>query len=91
MFLGKNPGGIGAARRSEPPGIQGIESGGLNLMRTSNDVEPHNEMKNQQISELTDMVKTLLEEQRMLKQKLEIQELKMRESGANGETGSGLL
>jgi hypothetical protein len=37
------------------------------------------------------MVKTLLEEQRMLKQKLEIQELKMRESGANGETGSGLL
>jgi hypothetical protein len=37
------------------------------------------------------MVKTLLEEQRMLKQKLEIQELKMRESGGNADSGSGLL
>ena len=45
MFLGKNPGGVGAARRSEQPGIHGIETGGVNLMRASND-----EPKNNQIS-----------------------------------------
>lgn len=60
-------------------------------MRASNDVETLNDPKNNQISQLTDMVKTLLEEQRMLKQKLEIQELKMRESGGNADSGSGLL
>ena len=46
MFLGKNPGGVGAARRQDPPQIMGIESGGVNLMRTQNDHEPLNEVKN---------------------------------------------
>ena len=50
MFLGKNPGGVGAARRSDQPGIHGIETGGVNLMRTSNDAEPLNDAKNNQIS-----------------------------------------
>jgi hypothetical protein len=40
----------------------GIESGGVNLMRNQNDSEPLNEIKNKQINDLTDMVKTLLEE-----------------------------
>jgi hypothetical protein len=40
----------------------GIESGGMNLIRTQNESEPVNEIKNKQINELTDMVKTLLEE-----------------------------
>jgi hypothetical protein len=36
-------------------------------------------MKNKQINELSDMVKILLEEQRNLKNKLESQELRMRD------------
>lgn len=60
MFLGKNPGGIGAGRQG---GLHGIESGGVNLMKTTAyEPEPLQEVKNQQITELTDMVKTLLEE-----------------------------
>ncbi len=51
MFLGKNPGGVGAARRSEQPAMHnGIETGGVNLMRASNDVEPLHDAKNNQIS-----------------------------------------
>lgn len=43
MFLGKNPGGIGAAqRRQEASGsMQGIESGGVNLMRGTNEPDMH--------------------------------------------------
>ncbi len=43
-----------------------------------------NEIKNKQINELTDMVKMLLEEQRQLKAKLELQELKTRDSAEGG-------
>lgn len=36
-------------------------------------------MKSKQISELTDMVKVLLEEQRALKEKIELQDRKMKD------------
>lgn len=39
--------------------------------------ESFNDPKNQQINELSDMVKLLLNEQRSLKDKLEMQEMKM--------------
>ena len=37
------------------------------------------------------MVKTLLEEQRLLKEKLEIQEIKMRDGGSGNDVGTGFL
>ena len=37
------------------------------------------------------MVKTLLEEQRLLKEKLEIQEIKMRDNGSGNDAGTGFL
>lgn len=41
--------------------------------------EEEGEMKSKQISELTDMVKVLLEEQRALKEKIELQDRKMKD------------
>lgn len=47
----------------------------------------HLDMKNKQINELSDMVKILLEEQRNLKNKLESQELRMRD----GQTKNSIV
>jgi hypothetical protein len=49
---------------------------GSTAMRETQE-ESFNDPKNQQINELSDMVKLLLNEQRSLKDKLEMQELKM--------------
>ena len=71
MFLGKN---VAAAMQN--PNRRGPDNlnmtGGL-ISGTSavlSEEEPP-DMKNKQITELTDMVKTLLEEQRQLKEKLD--------------------
>ncbi len=73
MFLGKN---VAAAMQNPIHNRRGPDSlnmtGGL-IPGTSavlSEEEPA-DMKNKQITELTDMVKTLLEEQRTLKEKLD--------------------
>ena len=69
--------------------MQSIESGGVNLMRGNNEPEIHQEVKNKQINDLTDMVRTLLEEQRLLKEKLELQETKYRDGTTGNADGGG--
>lgn len=81
MFLNKNPGGVGA-RRTDNSNNYGPPASNTNNFDKGE--PPANEFKNKQINELSDMVKILLEEQRQLKQKLELQEVKMREGGNGG-------
>ena len=77
MFL-NNPGGQAGNRRSDLSGNNnnfGIMSGSTAMRETQE--ESFNDPKNQQINELSDMVKLLLNEQRSLKDKIEMQEMKM--------------
>lgn len=63
---------------------QGITSGGgsATFYREAHSEEA-GDFKNKQITELTDMVKVLLDEQRALKEKIELQDLKIKSGGMN--------
>ena len=88
MFLGA--GGIPSNNSRRPPD-QGILSHNTTVSRAEESESDalHQDIKNKHISELSDMVKTLLDEQRALKEKVEMYENKMK-SAVEGNSSIGI-
>jgi len=87
MFLGA--GGIPSNNSRRPD--QGILSQNTTASRAEESESDtlHQDIKNKHISELSDMVKTLLDEQRALKEKVEMYENKMK-SAVEGNSSIGI-
>lgn len=85
MFMANNHyGGIPSGPTVNNRRAEGMSSGALAPGVPQPREDEDTEVKNKQINELTDMVKILLEEQRALKDKLDMQEKKMLDINSRG-------